>query len=77
MPGVRGLPQAMLGHIALKNQGSDPLTLIRASSVVRHRCRTSEDTLQDARIWPIECLGARFARLISIVIVSPVFGGFV
>ena len=27
MPRVRGLPQAMLGHIALKNQGSDPLTL--------------------------------------------------
>ncbi len=24
---VRGLPQVMLGHIALKNQGSDPLTL--------------------------------------------------
>ncbi len=27
MSGVRGLPQVMLGHIALENQGSDPLTL--------------------------------------------------
>jgi len=26
MSGGRGLPQAMLGHIALKNQGLDPLT---------------------------------------------------
>lgn len=51
--------------------------LIRASSVVRHCCRTYEYTLQDARICPIECPGARFARLISIVIVSPVLGGFV
>ncbi len=45
--------------------------------IVRHCCRTYEYTLQDARIWPIECPGARFARLISIVIVSPVLGRFV
>ncbi len=50
---------------------------IRAQSVFRHCCRTYEDTLQDARFYPIECPGARFSRLIRSVIFSPVLGGFV